>query len=65
MPESTNNPKQYQPGDVLEEGCFGTHIEFVMYLPQLRSYIFRVIETNGYHLYNESDMADGLQLSYI
>lgn len=57
--------KQFQPGDILEEGYFGAHIKFVVYLPELRSYIFRVIQTNRYHLYNESDMADGLQLSYL
>ena len=61
----TPTNKQFRPGDILEEGYFGARIEFVMYLPELKSYVFRVIQTNRYHLYNESDMADGLQLSYI
>ena len=61
----TPTNKQFRPGDILEESYFGTRIEFVMYLPELKSYVFRVIQTNRYHLYNESDMADGLQLSYI
>ena len=59
------NPKQYQPGDILEEGYFGAQVEFVIYLPEFNSYIFRVIEKNRYILYNESDMSDGLQLSYL
>ena len=61
----TLTTRHFRPGDILEESYFGARIEFVMYLPELKSYVFRVIQTNRYHLYNESDMADGLQLSYI
>lgn len=59
------NPKQYQPGDILEETYFGVQVEFVTYLPEFNSYIFRVLLTGRYILYNESDMSDGLQLSYL